>query len=410
MQATAEDRFADGGAGCAQLAKKFCGRGWGGPPLDERGILLRGAKRCALDWIRGINDCDLLTAAEIRDELVAGLMGGGLTYIEAEAEAAGIVEAIERREEWRASRESSGGPADDGEERRLHVVDAVDFIKQKLPPRRMILAPWLAEQSIVMIHAYRGTGKTHIALGAAGAIATAGEILGWQAPEALPVLYADGEMPGADMQDRVRGILSRGRQPAPGFFRILTPDLQSGPMPNLATPRGQLWLEPHLDGIKVLFVDNISTLCNGGPENDSDSWLGTQEWALSLRRRGIATVFVHHSGKGGVQRGTSKREDVLDSVIALKRPDDYRADQGARFEVHFEKARGFFGRDAESFEATLETDEHGVPVWTVAGLDDRLEERVNRLADEGLTQRQIADEVKKSAATVNRILKGRWRK
>jgi len=35
---------------------------------------------------------------------------------------------------------------------------------------------------------------------------------------------------------------------------------------------------------------------------------------------------------GGQQRGTSKGEDVMDSVIALKRPDDYTAKQGARFE------------------------------------------------------------------------------
>ena len=68
---------------------------------------------------------------------------------------------------------------------------------------------------------------------------------------------------------------------------------------------------------------------------------------------GRAVLFVHHAGKGGPQRGTSRKEDVLDSVIALRRPEDYKASEGARFEVHFEKTRGFTGPDAEPFEATL---------------------------------------------------------
>ena len=48
-----------------------------------------------------------------------------------------------------------------------------------------------------------------------------------------------------------------------------------------------------------------------------------QEWILQLRRRGISVLIVHHAGKGGDQRGTSAKEDVLDTVIKLSRPDDY---------------------------------------------------------------------------------------
>jgi len=61
--------------------------------------------------------------------------------------------------------------------------------------------------------------------------------------------------------------------------------------------------------------------------------------------------FIHHSGKGGEQRGTSRREDVLDTVIALKRPADYSPEQGACFEVHYEKSRGIFGDDVAPFKA-----------------------------------------------------------
>ena len=54
-----------------------------------------------------------------------------------------------------------------------------------------------------------------------------------------------------------------------------------------------------------------------------------------LRRRGVSVLIVHHAGKGGEQRGTSRREDVLDTSISLRRPSDYLPTEGARFEVHY---------------------------------------------------------------------------
>src|ERR1019366_4589741 len=79
--------------------------------------------------------------------------------------------------------------------------------------------------------------------------------------------------------------------------------------------------------IEILFIDSISTLCNSGRENEAESWLPIQEWAVGLRRRGVAVVFVHHAGKGGAQRGTSRREDILDTVIHLVHPSDYRPEE-----------------------------------------------------------------------------------
>ena len=38
------------------------------------------------------------------------------------------------------------------------------------------------------------------------------------------------------------------------------------------------------------------------------------------RRRGMAVLLIHHAGKSGDQRGTSAREDIMDTVISLRRP------------------------------------------------------------------------------------------
>ena len=59
-----------------------------------------------------------------------------------------------------------------------------------------------------------------------------------------------------------------------------------------------------------MVIDNLSTLCRYGRENESESWGPVQEWILGLRRRGLSVLLVHHAGKGGTQRGTSRREAV----------------------------------------------------------------------------------------------------
>ena len=118
-------------------------------------------------------------------------------------------------------------------------------------------------------------------------------------------------------------------------------------------------------------------LFRSGSENESESWQEAQEWALDLRRRGKSVLFVHHAGKSGHQRGTSKKEDILDAVIILKHPDDYQPEQGARFEVKFDKARHFSGEDACSFQAHL-IEENGIWRWEIS--NDPEEELIEQIA------------------------------
>jgi hypothetical protein len=111
---------------------------------------------------------------------------------------------------------------------------------------------------------------------------------------------------------------------------------------------------------------------------------------------------VHHAGKGGEQRGTSRREDVLDTSISLRRPSDYVPTEGARFEVHFEKARGIHGDHAKPFEAKLAVHD-GKSVWTTREIEDVNLSRVKALLDDGLSIRDIADETGLSKSAVHRL-------
>jgi putative DNA primase/helicase len=212
-----------------------------------------------------------------------------------------------------------------------------DFLNLDIPPRQMLLVPILPERSLAMLYAPRGLGKSWLGLSIGLAVATGQSLLRWSAPKPRRVLLVDGEMPMASLQERLRS-LSFGLGDIPNEnFKILAADYVERGI-NLSSDEGQRSLESLLDDVDLLILDNLSTLCTSS-ESASDAWLPMQNWLLKLRRRGIAVFLIHHAGNNGRQRGTSRREDALDTVIALRQPEDYSPEQGARFEVHFEKLR-----------------------------------------------------------------------
>lgn len=287
------------------------------------------------------------------------------------------------------------------------VLSIDEFLLTALPPRINLLSPWLPAQGLAMVYAPRGIGKTFFGLNVAYAVASGGSFLCWKAEAPMRVMYIDGEMPAVTMQERLASIVNSHEAEAAGDdLLIVTPDMQDGePMPDLSTIEGQAALAPLLEGVRLIVVDNISTLCRTGTENESDSWDVVQMWALKQRSAGRSVLFVHHAGKTGAQRGTSKREDVLDTVIALRRPGDYTPGQGAAFEVHFEKARGFSGDDAEPMLCALDEDEHGKAAWTWRKLELATFDKVVSLANEGLTQVEIAEQLDVNKSTVSRHMK-----
>jgi putative DNA primase/helicase len=155
----------------------------------------------------------------------------------------------------------------------------------------------------------------------------------------------------------------------------------------------------------LVIIDNLSAWVRSGRENEAESWHPVADWSLSLRRRGIAVLMVHHAGKGGQQRGTSKREDLLDAVIGLSRPKDYDPRDGAVFIAEFTKGRNLTGgNDAESIELRLEgSDEQAT--WTWRTVEASTFDRVVALANEGLKQSEIADELKINKSNVSRHLR-----
>jgi AAA domain/Homeodomain-like domain len=287
-------------------------------------------------------------------------------------------------------------------ERQLNPISFSDLLAKDLPPRELILSPWLPKQGLAMIYAERGIGKTFVALGIGYAVSTGQKFLSWQAPAPRGVLHLDGEMPAIVLKERLQQIKAGngGINPIAPYI-LITPDFQEYGMPDLATTEGQSLIEPFITSeIELIIVDNISTLVRSGQENVAEDWLPIQEWALQLRAKGKSVLFIHHSGKNGNQRGTSRREDVLDTVICLKRPSKYSPSEGARFNVTFEKTRGIWGIDVEPFEAQFQD-----RIWKTKTVISKTYDKIIELSKEGLSQSDIARQLGVNRSTVSRYLK-----
>jgi DnaB helicase-like protein/AAA domain-containing protein len=289
----------------------------------------------------------------------------------------------------------------------LRAVSAAELLTIDVPPREMLLAPILPTQGLAMLHSKRGVGKTYLALSMGYAVSSGGKFLRWSACKPRSVLYVDGELPLAVLRERLAAVMAGAESSSstlPASLRFITPDLQSTPLPDLATQEGQSLITSHLAGAELLILDNLSALCRSGKENEGESWLPVQEWALQLRRRGVSVLFIHHSGKGGAQRRTSRREDLLDAVISLRHPADYSPAEGLRCEVHFEKCRGFFAEDAKPFEVAMRSDPtSSAAAWVMRDIEDALALRAAGLYAEGLSVRDVAEDLGISKSKAHRL-------
>ena len=280
-----------------------------------------------------------------------------------------------------------------------------ELLSMKLPDRECVLDPIIPVKGLAMIHAMRGLGKTFTSLSFAHAVATGGSVWGFNAPKPRKVVFIDGEMPLGGIQERMEKITA-GAKPGMverGDLHFICQDAQKDPMPNLATVEGQQAVDQFIDPAEVVVLDNLATLARDGRENDAESWLPVQRWLLELRRRGKTVLLIHHSGKSGGQRGTSAKEDILDTVIGLRRPKDSSPEEGARFEVHFEKARSVCGDAVKPLEVRLVPKGEGLS-WEIQELRRVLKDQILKMKKDGMSIREIAEDVGVGKSTVHRIL------
>lgn len=229
-----------------------------------------------------------------------------------------------------------------------------------LPHRLTIMGDWFMEGDYGIVYAQKGVGKTWFSMGLASSLNRGATFGPWDVHGTPGVLYVDGEMPVESIQQRMEGM------GADEFLLSLNHEVlhyKSEKTLNLADPAIQKAItQLCLDrGIKVLFLDNLSSLVMGVAEDKADDWEKILGWFLNLRKNGLAVVLVLHAGRSNTNpRGTSRREDHAGWVIKLDRlvNESGEGGEGARFVSRFEKYRNTQIAPPD-IEWHFQTDENG---------------------------------------------------
>jgi len=288
------------------------------------------------------------------------------------------------------------------------ILDAQSFSKLDIPERQELLFPWLKEDSINLISGWRGCGKTWFALSLLDAV-TRGTAFGlWECKKSVPCLFLDGEMTISDDQERIQNLKLHEDRESPFYIYSDAYANRLGlPKADLTNEKWRPLMTKLLTRrkIKLWVVDNISSLATGIDENEKHAWDDINGWLLALRFSGISTILLHHTGKGGSQRGTSGREDNVDISIILKAPPNYNAEDGARFVVKFTKSRIRTSRLhlIGDTEFKLIEGKDGGYIWTCGNVRANNKNEVLKLLDEGLPQADVASTLGIGKAAVSKI-------
>jgi hypothetical protein len=286
------------------------------------------------------------------------------------------------------------------------ILEMDDFLKLDLPPRTAHIHPWLYDPSINMIYGDRGIGKTQFALGLCDSIVCGAPFGPWAGGQPVNCLYLDGELVAQDIADRLKELGSNDRK---GRIYIYSDDRASSLNIRKANLNSEEWrrnLKAFLleKQVKVWVADNIASLAPGIDENSKQDWDPINQWFLELRFAGITTIFLHHTSKEGLQRGTAAREDNIDISIMLDWPKDYEIGEGARFITKFKKARvkQEYTHLLKDTEFVLLKDEAGKLIWTWGDVKEKQIMTFLKLRHQGLNQTEIAETMGVDKSTVTR--------
>lgn len=253
------------------------------------------------------------------------------------------------------------------------------FVAKDYPPKKYLMYPFLARETIQQWWAPPGKGKTLLGIHLAVCLAGNKPFLKYSLPdksESWPVLYVEGEMSAVELQDRFNNELQ------PWHEQINNPNAECFSYENLYVapvreqmnscfdplnwPLGQKRVEIMAEQINistgkkpVIFLDNVSCLTNM-QQNEQKDWNGFMTWLITLRTKGYTVIFFHHATKeGSTSSGSNMKERAVDLELMLDSPDkkEMISCNDTQIKLTFKKWREFdFTEHSRSFIATCSRD------------------------------------------------------
>jgi hypothetical protein len=275
--------------------------------------------------------------------------------------------------------------------------------------------PILVMPGMTMLHARAGHGKTRLALSLAYATATGAALMDWTVEAPAPVLYVDAELSPQNMQAWLKR-LGRSRR----NLHILSDKMNyydGKPRVSLATEADRAYLsraiarlEPQLIVLDSLFTLVPPAIIQGAVHEDA--WSQVIDWMRDLKREGRHILLLHHDSKEGGQYGASIKEIEFDLMLQLRVRSDYSGAGKWAFELSFTKPRHLSAEDAKPRIITATDD--GIIEWQRTDLPlqkprerdaeaQQLRDQVMELSEQGLSVREIAEQVGRSERWVKKV-------
>ncbi len=345
-------------------------------------------------------------------------------------------------ENWKSRADAGGSVLASRPKLRSLTLRELIALNQK--PQDSIAGDLFMEESLNMVHAPRGKGKSWFIYALGLSIASGGKALcDWEVPTPRKVLLVDGEMSTHWLQQRgTRLALGCGAASlSPDLLTIeeyqdfLDPNalvptkaragildqlseiplrvlsntyghrVCQGGIPDLDTAEGRKFIEDQLGDAQVLILDNLSSLFRSGEENEAAAWAEAGAWLIRLRAQGLMVVLVHHSGKSGDQRGTSRREDPMDVILKLEEPEDFDDENGCQLIATLTKARHLSGATAGKRRLDLKPTQGGGLWFDWRFVAESQKAEALELYKNGKSFREIAKVIGSSKSTVARWVK-----
>jgi len=269
-----------------------------------------------------------------------------------------------------------------------------------------------------------GSGKSLVSQYMAVALSAGVDFAHYHIAQPQKVLLLDAEMNPRSLQTRfesqVQGILSGNPQKDElikrvneNFIIVSHYDQPEGLAP-LNTPDGRDWYLDLVERVQPDFIiwDNLLNLCAFEDNNSAEEFVATiNPLLLKMRAENRVVWMLHHAGKSGKQLGSVSKEILLDIVIQISVVEEEEGDDSimglglndyeTSFVWKFQKGRHIYGYDVADINWKYS---NGLLTKEKTDRETRVE-KVIKMKNEGLSNRQISKDLKVSSTTVDRDVK-----